>query len=136
MRKDCERLFDGLRRADPPARLLSAIITRINIAKRRTAIIKFALCSSASFLSSLVIVVACVWAAQSFYETGFEEYVRLMVSDSALVATYWQDFILSLVESLPILEVALLLLATLSFLGFARLAIRNIKNASLSILTN
>jgi hypothetical protein len=62
---------------------------------------------SVSVLSLSGSVFAVKSVIEQFTTTGFYNYLSLAFSDSGIVATYWKEYILSLVDSLPVMSLAL-----------------------------
>jgi hypothetical protein len=69
------------------------------------------------FLSFLVFTFSCfaatvssvIYLVQAFTRSGFSSYLSLILSERLQVLTYFKEFSLSLVESIPILSVAVFL---------------------------
>ena len=115
---------------EPPAGLFEAIMARIDAAKRRGAQIRAALFGAATFLCALTLVPVLQYTAEQLYASGFYDYLSLVASDHSLVLTYWREFGLSLVESLP--SLALLLLLPIAA-GFVWSLYRLVKNARVAV---
>ena len=92
-----------------PEALYRAVHMRISALERRSARVRAALFGFLSIVSLAALVPAVQYAAQQFYVSGFYDYATLMFSDSSLVVTYWREFGLSLMESLPSLALLLLI---------------------------
>jgi hypothetical protein len=92
-----------------PEFLYRAVLLRISALERRTARMHTALFSVLSIVFLVASVPALQYAGQQFYASGFYDYLALLFSDSSLVLTYWREFGLSLMESLPSLALLLLI---------------------------
>ncbi len=68
----------------------------------------------ASLVSVVLFVSSTVHTVGQFGSSGFSSYFSLIFSDAKTIMTLWKDFGLLLVESIPVLSIALFL-ATLSF---------------------
>jgi len=44
---------------------------------------------------------------EQFTKLGFFDYLSLVFSDSGVIATYWKEYILTLVDSLPVMSLVL-----------------------------
>lgn len=44
---------------------------------------------------------------EQFKNSGFFEYLSLLLSDGALLLTYWKEFLFSLIESIPVMNLSL-----------------------------
>jgi hypothetical protein len=92
---------------EPPQGLYAAIMDRIDLAKRRGAQMRVGLFGILALASGALLVPAAQYLASQFYASGFYDYLSLAMSDHTLVMTYWREFGLSLVESLPSLAILL-----------------------------
>lgn len=50
-----------------------------------------------------------------FSKLGFSDYFSLIFSDTGLLSTYWREYVLTLIESLPIVSLALSLVLIFIF---------------------
>ena len=132
MREDFEKLFAGLREFEIPPGLYERIAARIEYEKMRIARIRLILFSGAVFGSCIVLIPAFRYAAQDFYQSGFYQYFSLLLSDRAIVMTYWKDFVMSLAESLPFFSATAMLTLFFAFLGSLKYMTRDIKIVFLS----
>jgi hypothetical protein len=113
-----QKLRVYLHTIEPSVGLYAAIMERIAYAKRRQARIRSGLFAALAIVSGAALVPAFQYTAEQFYASGFYDYVALVFSDRGFVLTYWRQFSLSLVESLP--SLALLLLLPIAFaLGYS-----------------
>jgi len=130
MNNDYERLFDYFESPQPPAGLLTRIIRVIKKRERRSLRLRviflsvLLLASAASFLPSFQMV------KSGLTESGFLKFFSLIFSDASIVMAHWKNFILSLLETLPVASLILFLFIALIFLESLKLLIRNIKNIS------
>lgn len=109
MDNDFKNLFSRLDRVKPPIGLLPAVRSRLQQEqrawirhKRRAGIFSVL----GIFLSLAVLVFAVASLEASLSDSGFWTFLSLLFSDFAVVAAYWQSFVWSLVESLPLLTLA------------------------------
>ncbi|MCX6788632.1 MAG: hypothetical protein WCO21_03230 [bacterium] len=128
MHKDYQKLFESFEPVEPPEQLFHDTMLRIDAKKRRVAMyarIGFFGVTSATAL----LVLAPIW--NGFYveltQSGFSQLSSLIFSDGGTIMTYWQDFILSLAESLPILSAIGLVGSVLLFLVSTERLIRNVR---------
>ena len=106
-------LYTYLHTLEPKSGLYRAILERVALAKRRSARLHAGLFGALAIISGVALVPAMQYAAQQFYASGFYDYLTLISSDNNFVLTYWREFSLSLVESLP--SLALLLVLPITF---------------------
>ena len=87
---------------EPPLDLEASILRKISTARTKAARIHFAFLSTISLLSLWGIFQTGISLWKSFSQTGFYDYLSLVMSDGATLTTYWKEFALSLMESLPL----------------------------------
>lgn len=126
MSDNYERLFQNLERFEPSEKLRARILARIDFEKRRSARIWLAFFGAGATASLVAIIPSFQYVVREFSQSGFYRYFSLIFSDSDAVIASWREFALSLIESLPITEVAIFLAAIFAFLLFARLTAKNI----------
>ncbi len=103
MQNDSKNVFAHIARKEPSSALYNRIIARIEREERKTGayarIVFFG-------VAALVSVAAFVPAAQELYaefsQSGFIQFLSLLFSDTGVIALYWQDFLMSLAETLPV----------------------------------
>ena len=106
--------------------LFNKIINRIHkkrqsIAKRRIAIFVFI------FIGSIIAIFPAFRALEkSIVASGFMQFLSLIFSYFKIVMTYWQSFMLSLLESLPIVDLTIFLIVILAFLESVKFLVKDI----------
>jgi hypothetical protein len=118
---------------EPPKDLFGRIMNRIRREQRLGRIKQRIVIFSVGAIASL----AAVFPAFQMLKTelaasGFFTFSSLLFSDFAIVSAYWQNFALSLLESLPVMGLAAVLAAALAFFGSLKLLTGNIRNLSIS----
>ncbi|MCX6740395.1 MAG: hypothetical protein NTZ49_04155 [Candidatus Parcubacteria bacterium] len=135
MRPDFERLFTKLNSPQPPAELQAIIISRINaLSNSRILKLKVVLFAVSSTVSAVAAVFAFMVFRSNLAETGFWQFFTLLFSDHEILMSYWQNYLMSLAESLPISSLVLLLVCTLAFCESVRLLANNAKKFRLNII--
>lgn len=138
MDKNYQKLFSYLKSPAPSQELLQATLGQIyneqkflNL-KRRLALYYLGIIGSIiAFIPALKMVIS------EFSKSGFGVYLSLFFSDTKIVLTYWENFIYSLMETLPIMSLVGFALVVMFFLEFVKLACRDLKSISnLRHLTN
>jgi hypothetical protein len=95
---------------------------RLRIIRRRIAIF------SVIFVASLTAFIPAFHALQkSITESGFMQFLSLLFSDFEIVVAYWQNFALSLLESLPVLNLIMFLAVVLALLESIKFLTKDIK---------
>src|SRR6185437_15827244 len=108
MKKDGSLQF-RIQEMPAPEGLRERILARIELAKRHSAQIRAGLSALLAVFSLAAFVPVITYTAEQFYASGFYDYLSLLLSDRTLLLTYWREFALSLLESLPSLALLLLL---------------------------
>lgn len=125
MKNNYQKLFHGLNKIEAPENLGEKILTRISIEERRKAEWRLAFSVPLAIASSIGVVFAFQYAAQEVAQSGFYQYLSIVLSDEGAAVTYWKELSMLLAESAPILGTAALLGAVLVLLGSLRSAVKN-----------
>jgi hypothetical protein len=102
----------------PSQNLESIIINKISFLQRKRLFIKQSIYSLITIPSFIGAIYLGNYSAKAFIESGVYEYLLLIVSNIN-VLIYWKDLSLSIVESLPFLELSI-------FFGFCGLCLWSI----------
>lgn len=112
---------------EPPKGLLENILKRIRkeerlLVLRRVIIFSITLTGSAfGFLPTFKMLLS------DFSQSGFLRFFSLIFSDFSVVITYWQNFAIILLETLPAVSLALFLAVLLAFLQSIKSLTRDVK---------
>jgi hypothetical protein len=109
---------------EPAKGFLERVISRIDSARRQQARLRCAALSVSSFVFGILLVPLFQYAAQEFYTSGFYDYASLFFSDRTSIAASWQEFCMTLVESLPSAALLFLFVAIFALVWSLRRAIR------------
>ena len=132
MHKNYAQLFSHLTPPEMPDNLFEKIMHRIQkerqslILKRKVMIFSIGMIGIIG--AAAAFIPAFKMARTELYESSFLYFLSLIFSDFGTVAAYWQNFIMSLLETLPVMGLAIFLLTILVFLGSLRFLVRNIKS--------
>jgi len=129
MRPDYEKLFQGNGGIDTVDRLSQAVLSRISRHSRRTARVKVAVLGFFALAAFLSIIPAVGLMVRGFQQSGFLQYFSLLFSDGRSVMASWQEFVLSLAESLPVVGITAVLGATFVLLASVALVAKHIRTA-------
>jgi len=128
IRKDYEKLFIRLEPLQAPEELFGKIMERIHRQERLAALRKRLIIFSIGLIASLAAFIPALrLMQQSLAESGFAQFFSLIFSDFGIVLTYWQNFALTLLESLPVLSVAAFLATIFIFLESLKFLVRDTK---------
>ena len=125
MLQQYQRLFDALPVASASNELRHSILKEIGILHLRSMRIKFFASSALLFTSCISLYFISASVAVQMGQSGFFDYASLALSDGGTMMTYWQEFSITLLESLPILGLTLTLLAVFTLLQSLRYAMKN-----------
>ena len=112
---------------EPPKHLLEKILKRIHREERILVLRKTVIFSLTLVASLIGLVPSFNILLSDFSRSGFTSFFSLIFSDFSSVAAYWQSFMLILLESLPILSLALFLIVLLACLQSIKVLSKNIK---------
>ena len=86
--------------------LFDRIMKQIGKEQKKSDRIKSAFFGATFALSLILIVPAFNLLRFNFAASGFMDYFSLMFSDSEITARYWRNFIIALLEVLPVMSLA------------------------------
>lgn len=132
LQENCRKIFQNIDKLEPSPELEGLILARINFGKRRSAKIKAVFSGIITLASLAALISTFQYALYGFYQSGFYQYFSLIFSDGGSVLAFWREFAQLLAESLPLSGTIIFLSAIFIFFGSIRLAVKNIKAASLS----
>jgi hypothetical protein len=131
MQKDYKNLFKNLRPAEPPADLLDKILFRIGqeqqIAHSVRLKARLIFSSAVTLLMLAFLLPVWNWFYGEITQTGFTQFFSLIFSDMDTIINYWQDFALSLLESLPFYSLAGILTVIFILLFSGRYMVHDIR---------
>lgn len=100
--------------APAPAYLAPKILAHIARARKRLALRRTALSSGVFLLSIFGFIESVRYFADDLYLTGFTDYFNLLFTNTHVVLTFWREFALMLIQSLPPLPLAAALVLFIS----------------------
>ena len=108
-----------------PEGLSERIFANIEARERRADFRRAIFYSVFSAASVFLLYLSSSFAVGEFYRSGASQILSLAFSDFQSMAANWQDFTLSLAESLPILPIIYVILSVSLLMVFSVLAITN-----------
>ncbi len=130
MREDFKKLFTYLETVEPPKDLLPRLMFRYQQEQRKKIFVRklhLSLFSLVTVASAVFLVPTIKAFLASVSESGFLYFFSLLFSDFKIMAVNWQVFGLSLLESFPVLNLAILLFVVFIFLGSLKFLSKDIK---------
>jgi len=123
-----DKLFGKIQPLEPPAGLGERIVQSIHEERLVLSIKRRLVLFTLGLAASLVVLVFSFMSFRSgVVSSGFADFFSLLFSDFRVVTYYWQNYILSLLESLPIFSLAIFLAAIFSVLELVKLTARDAK---------
>ena len=117
-------LLGHCRDVEPSSGLHLRIAARIREKIRRAELVRRFVFGSLATASIIAMIPAVQLLAQDFYASNFYRYFSLLFSDGGAVLNAWQEFTMTLAESLPVLSIAVVLSIIFLFIGSINLLTR------------
>lgn len=127
MQNNVEQLLRTLEAPDPRPQLFDVVMKRITMEGVRAAKRRLVIFSVGCVGSFAAVLPAFMMMRTNMAQSGFAEFFSLLFSDMGSVALYWQNFTLTLLESLPAVSIAAFLATLFVFFGSLRFLTRDIK---------
>ena len=136
MAQDFNQIFSYFSAPQPSDELAEKILGKIKQAQKRKAKIRLAVFAVVSVLSVVALVPAGYWLWQDVSQSGFFQFVSLLFSDFGMVLAYWHNFVLAVLESLPVLSLIVFSGVAVLLLESIRSLSRNIKIIDFHLINN
>ena len=95
--------------------------------ERRRAIVFLFVSAQTALVSVAGIVFSAWYAMQGLRESSFYAYFSLVLSDPDIVLAYWKEFVLSLADTIPFMEITVVFVAVAVFLVSVRILAQNMR---------
>jgi len=113
---------------EPKNELKKSIIGKIKVLEMRKTLKKVVLSSFISLVSITSVVIFVINIINDASKSGLSQYLSLIFSDGKLIATYWQTYVMSVVESLPIIPIVIVVVSISIFIWSLNKFLESIKN--------
>ena len=113
---------------EPSAGLRNSIMYRIEREEMKKAMYKIVFSSAVSILSAFFAIFSAINIIKDASQSGLSEYLSLMISDGYVVVSYWQTYIMSVAESLPIVPITIIIASVCFFIWSADTFLENLKD--------
>lgn len=111
MNNNLEKLFANLKSPEPPEKLFPNIISLIHKEQKLSVIRTRFVIFSITFIGSIIALLPVIQTLKtSLSESGFMNFSSLILSDLEVVINNWQDYSITLLESLPVINIVILLI--------------------------
>lgn len=116
MNKKIYELFKNIPEISPPGKLTDLILVRIKKIRRRIFWTKIAFSTFGAFVSASTAVYFSIIFKESILFSEFWSILSLIFSDVTIVAVHYQEFFFSLLETLPAMTFAIMLIPVFTLL--------------------
>ena len=135
MSRSIRHLFTNITKNEPPDGLYEAILISVRKAEQKKARIRFTSFSVLCTVSISAFGTALHATASSLSQSGFLEYFSLIFTDGqSVLFSYGRDYLMTLVDTIPFLELSAASAAALAVIALARFAAISAKDAALNHL--
>ena len=110
MTQKLHQIFKNIDQIEPPFALKKAILRKIELERKRKAERKLFLANSGLVVSLGVFLGMISSYGQSFVQSDFWQFIKLLFSDARIVSGNWKEFAFSLVETFPLISVIFILI--------------------------
>jgi hypothetical protein len=110
----------------------NSVLARIAKARRRAARLRLAFQSLVCFASGAALVPLAQFAGRELFDSGFYDYISMILSPRGLAILSWQDIVYSLIESLPSMILLLMLACVIALVWSLRSVVRDSRIAFMS----
>ena len=128
--------MEELDKIKPPVKLRANILMRIAQVEFRRARAYLLVSTTVGVFGIIGAVFSVKYLLQGFNQSGFYNYFSLLLSDPDIMLTYWREFSLSIVESIPVTGVIISLGAFAVFLVSVRIFANNMRVGMTPALSN
>ncbi len=122
--KQLFKIFSQIESPEPRFNLTEAVIQRI---RRRRFWLFMPLAVSVWISLAIFLVFLGQQLIASFSNSGFFQFLSLIFFDAEAVLLYWQSFVFSLLETLPVMSILIFCLVFLSLLFSLKIFVQGLK---------
>lgn len=123
----------SIKYVEPPSGLFEKIVNRIHKEQRLLTIRRRIAIFSVGLGGSLVAFIPVFkMLSAELAESGFIQFLSLLFSDFSIVVRYWQSFVPTLLETLPVISLIVFLTIIFVFLESLKFLIKNTKSLRLN----
>lgn len=128
-----QKLFNMIEETPFPQGLKEAIWKKIEAEAKKQRRIQMGMYISASFASGFGMVFLFTLLLKSLAASGIYEYLSLIVSDGGTLISFWKEFALTFMESLPVLGLTAFLAVGALFLWSGARLLRTVRPSVLIV---
>jgi len=128
MPKNYQKIFNHFVAPELPEGLFDKIMNRIRKEQRLSALRRRLIFSSLGLIASVAVFIPALKVVQrELYQSGFLQFVSLLFSDFEIIIVYWQNFVISLLESIPAMSLTIFFVAIFAFLELLKFWTKDMK---------
>lgn len=116
MRQNLNQAFKGLSELNPSLKLEEIILHKIELEKDKSLKRKLVFYYAGLIGSAAAVLAAIFIFGKAFLESEFLNVASLAFSDAAVVATHWQEFSYSILETFPVINAIAILIPVFALL--------------------
>lgn len=116
MTQKLSHIFKEMSEVNPPEELGSLILQKISLKKARREKIKFYISYSALLASLGTFFGSILSYGAKLLNSEFASLLKLIFSDARIISGYWQDFLYSLLETIPVFYILAILIPIFAML--------------------
>lgn len=128
MHEDYEKLFNKIDSLRVPENLFAKVMSRLEREQRFFIMRRLIIFSISTIASTAAFIFTFQMLQTEFAESGFFYFFSLLFSDFGIIASYWKNFLMSLLGVLPATSLILFLGSILILINSLKWLINNIKN--------
>lgn len=113
---------------NPPADLGQKIIDRLKLEEAKNLRRRLIIDCFLFIVSAIILLLLLRLLALTFTKSAIGIFLNLLFTDAAIFFKYWQNFILAILEALPVIEIIVFLGVLWLFLKSLQIFIRTIKD--------
>ena len=135
MNQKLSKIFKEMKQIEPKKELESLILQKIALEKNRQTRRKLVISYAGLFVSFAAIFPAILKFGVALFHSEFWSILSLAFSDFWLIVGSWKEYLYSLGETLPVVNIVAIFVPVLGLLAFLNLlvSVKNNKNASRNI---
>ena len=117
---------------EPNENLKNSILSAIKKRETTKLVNKIFFDLAVLLVSASVAILYFINLFKDFYQSGLSDYLSLIFSDGSALLSYWQSYLMSVVESFPIIPIAIILICILAFIWSLNALFENYKGTRLA----
>jgi hypothetical protein len=114
---------------EPSKKLESSILSKIKIEETKRTVYKIVFSFGAFIISISTGIIFAINIIKDASQSGLSDYLSLIFSDGSAIISFWQSYMMSIAESLPIIPIAILVASIWIFVWSLNTILVTFKNS-------